>query len=50
LPSRRLTPAEIPTNAAIIAVVRGQRLAHGLALGLGSDPVSSEGLTKVKAT
>ena len=34
----------------IVAVVRGQQLAHGLALRLGYDPDSPEGLTKVTAT
>jgi glucosamine--fructose-6-phosphate aminotransferase (isomerizing) len=34
----------------IVAVVRGQQLAHELALRLGYDPDSPEGLTKVTAT
>ena len=36
--------------APIVAVVRGQQLAHELALRLGYDPDSPEGLTKVTAT
>jgi glucosamine--fructose-6-phosphate aminotransferase (isomerizing) len=36
--------------APIIAVVRGQQLAHDLALRLGYDPDSPEGLTKVTLT
>jgi glucosamine--fructose-6-phosphate aminotransferase (isomerizing) len=45
----------LPTELAeplmpIVAVVRGQQLAHGLALRLGHDPDSPEGLTKVTAT
>lgn len=44
-------PLDIPeTLAPIIAVVRGQQLAHELALRLGYDPDSPEGLTKVTAT
>jgi glutamine---fructose-6-phosphate transaminase (isomerizing) len=45
----------LPANASeplapIIAVVRGQQLAHELALRLGYDPDSPEGLTKVTRT
>ena len=36
--------------APIVAVVRGQQLAHELALALGYDPDSPPGLTKVTAT
>jgi glutamine---fructose-6-phosphate transaminase (isomerizing) len=36
--------------APIVAVVRGQQLAHALALRLGYDPDSPEGLTKVTVT
>jgi glutamine---fructose-6-phosphate transaminase (isomerizing) len=36
--------------APIVAVVRGQQLAHELALRLGFDPDSPEGLTKVTLT
>jgi fructoselysine-6-P-deglycase FrlB-like protein len=36
--------------APIVAVVRGQQLAHELALALGYDPDSPEGLTKVTRT
>jgi glucosamine--fructose-6-phosphate aminotransferase (isomerizing) len=44
-------PRAVPEALApIIAVVRGQQLAHGLALRLGYDPDSPEGLTKVTAT
>lgn len=44
-------PAEAPEPLApIVAVVRGQQLAHGLALRLGHDPDSPAGLTKVTAT
>ena len=44
-------PTEIPeVLQPIVAVVRGQQLAHGLALRLGFDPDSPEGLTKVTAT
>ena len=44
-------PREMPEALApIIAVVRGQQLAHQLALRLGYDPDSPEGLTKVTAT
>lgn len=44
-------PAGVPEPLApIIAVVRGQQLAHALALRLGYDPDSPEGLTKVTAT
>jgi glutamine---fructose-6-phosphate transaminase (isomerizing) len=44
-------PAEAPEPLApIVAVVRGQQLAHALALRLGHDPDSPEGLTKVTPT
>jgi glucosamine--fructose-6-phosphate aminotransferase (isomerizing) len=44
-------PAEVPESLApIIAVVRGQQLAHELALRLGYDPDSPEGLTKITPT
>ena len=44
-------PGEVAEPLApIVAVVRGQQLAHGLALRLGYDPDSPEGLTKVTAT
>jgi len=44
-------PALAPEPLApIVAVVRGQQLAHELALRLGYDPDSPEGLTKVTAT
>jgi glucosamine--fructose-6-phosphate aminotransferase (isomerizing) len=44
-------PPGIPEALApIVAVVRGQQLAHQLALRLGYDPDSPEGLTKVTAT
>jgi glucosamine--fructose-6-phosphate aminotransferase (isomerizing) len=36
--------------APIVAVVRGQQLAHELALRLGYDPDSPEGLTKITVT
>jgi glucosamine 6-phosphate synthetase-like amidotransferase/phosphosugar isomerase protein len=34
----------------ILAVVRGQQLAHALAVRLGYDPDSPEGLSKVTVT
>jgi glucosamine--fructose-6-phosphate aminotransferase (isomerizing) len=44
-------PAETAEPLApIVAVVRGQQLAHALSLELGYDPDSPEGLTKVTAT
>jgi glucosamine--fructose-6-phosphate aminotransferase (isomerizing) len=44
-------PGEVPEALApILAVVRGQQLAHELALRLGYDPDSPEGLTKVTPT
>ncbi len=44
-------PALAPDALApIVAVVRGQQLAYELALRLGHDPDSPEGLTKVTAT
>jgi glucosamine--fructose-6-phosphate aminotransferase (isomerizing) len=44
-------PTAVPEPLApIVAVVRGQQLAHELALRLGHDPDSPEGLTKVTAT
>ena len=44
-------PALMPDALApIVAVVRGQQLARELALRLGYDPDSPEGLTKVTAT
>jgi glutamine---fructose-6-phosphate transaminase (isomerizing) len=44
-------PGDIPEPLApIAAVVRGQQLAHELALALGHDPDSPPGLTKVTAT
>ena len=44
-------PGEVPEPLApIIAIVRGQQLAHQLAMRLGYDPDSPEGLTKVTAT
>jgi glucosamine--fructose-6-phosphate aminotransferase (isomerizing) len=44
-------PNEAPEALApIVAVVRGQQLAHGLALSLGHDPDSPPGLTKVTVT
>jgi glutamine---fructose-6-phosphate transaminase (isomerizing) len=36
--------------APIAAVVRGQQLAHALALALGYDPDAPTGLSKVTAT
>ena len=44
-------PAFVPEPLApIVAVVRGQQLAYELALRLGYDPDSPQGLTKVTAT
>jgi glucosamine--fructose-6-phosphate aminotransferase (isomerizing) len=44
-------PDQLPESLQpIVAVVRGQQLAHGLALRLGFDPDTPEGLTKVTAT
>ena len=44
-------PADAPEPVApIVTVVRGQQLAHGLALRLGYDPDSPGGLSKVTAT
>ena len=44
-------PADLPEALApIAAVVRGQQLAHEVALRLGYDPDSPEGLTKVTPT
>jgi glucosamine--fructose-6-phosphate aminotransferase (isomerizing) len=44
-------PAEVPESLApIIAVVRGQQVAYALALRLGYDPDSPQGLTKVTQT
>lgn len=44
-------PRDLPESLApIVAVVRGQQLAHQLALRLGYDPDTPEGLTKVTAT
>jgi glucosamine--fructose-6-phosphate aminotransferase (isomerizing) len=44
-------PGDVPEPLApIVAVVRGQQLAYELALRLGYDPDSPEGLTKVTAT
>jgi glutamine---fructose-6-phosphate transaminase (isomerizing) len=44
-------PGDIPEPLApIAAVVRGQQVAHELALALGYDPDSPPGLTKVTAT
>ena len=44
-------PAEVPDALSpIVAVVRGQQLAYELALRLGYDPDSPEGLTKVTRT
>jgi glucosamine--fructose-6-phosphate aminotransferase (isomerizing) len=44
-------PAQAPEPLApIVAVVRGQQLAHGLAIRLGYDPDSPEGLTKITVT
>lgn len=46
-----LLPGElVEPLAPIVAVVRGQQLAHALALRLGYDPDSPEGLTKVTVT
>ena len=47
LPIPALAPDAL---APIVAVVRGQQLAYELALRLGYDPDSPEGLTKVTAT
>jgi glucosamine--fructose-6-phosphate aminotransferase (isomerizing) len=44
-------PSRAPESLApVIAVVRGQQLAHALAIRLGYDPDNPEGLTKVTAT
>jgi glutamine---fructose-6-phosphate transaminase (isomerizing) len=44
-------PREVPeVLAPIVAIVRGQQLAHQLALLLGYDPDSPEGLSKVTLT
>jgi glucosamine--fructose-6-phosphate aminotransferase (isomerizing) len=44
-------PAEVPEALTpIVAVVRAQQLAHALALRLGYDPDSPEGLTKITRT
>jgi glucosamine--fructose-6-phosphate aminotransferase (isomerizing) len=44
-------PADVPEALMpIVAVVRGQQLARALALRLGSDPDSPEGLSKVTVT
>ncbi len=44
-------PGEVPEALApFVAVVRGQQLAHDLALRLGLNPDSPEGLTKVTPT
>jgi glucosamine--fructose-6-phosphate aminotransferase (isomerizing) len=44
-------PAQAPEPLApIVAVVRGQQLAHRLAIRLGYDPDSPEGLTKITVT
>ncbi|MFZ0042721.1 MAG: SIS domain-containing protein [Solirubrobacteraceae bacterium] len=44
-------PADVPEGLApIVAVVRAQQLAHALALRLGFDPDSPEGLSKVTVT
>ena len=44
-------PSDMPEALTpIVAVVRGQQLAHALALRLGYDPDSPEGLSKVTAT
>jgi glutamine---fructose-6-phosphate transaminase (isomerizing) len=44
-------PDQAPESLApILAVVRGQQLAHDLALRLGYDPDKPEGLTKVTST
>jgi glutamine---fructose-6-phosphate transaminase (isomerizing) len=46
-----ILPGELAEPLApIVAVVRGQQLAHALALRLGYDPDSPEGLTKVTVT
>ena len=45
-----LPPEVSEPLAPIVAVVRGQQLAYELALRLGLDPDSPEGLTKVTAT
>jgi glutamine---fructose-6-phosphate transaminase (isomerizing) len=46
-----LLPARVPEPLApIVAVVRGQQLAHDLAVALGRDPDSPFGLTKVTPT
>ncbi len=45
------TPEGIPEALVpIVAVVRVQQLAHALALRLGYDPDSPQGLSKVTAT
>jgi glutamine---fructose-6-phosphate transaminase (isomerizing) len=44
-------PGDVPEPLApIVAVVRGQQLAHELAIALGYDPDSPPGLSKVTAT
>ena len=44
-------PARVPEPLApIVAVVRGQQLAHGLATRLGLDPDNPQGLSKVTVT
>jgi glucosamine 6-phosphate synthetase-like amidotransferase/phosphosugar isomerase protein len=44
-------PTLVPeTLAPIVAVVRGQQLAHALATRLGYDPDNPQGLTKVTVT
>ncbi len=44
-------PADTPEPLApIVAVVRGQQLAHDLAIALGHDPDSPVGLTKITPT
>jgi glucosamine--fructose-6-phosphate aminotransferase (isomerizing) len=44
-------PSRAPESLApVITVVRGQQLAHALAIRLGYDPDNPEGLTKVTAT
>lgn len=45
-----LPPRTPDPLAPIVGVVRGQQLAHALALALGRDPDSPAGLTKVTAT
>ena len=45
-----LPPSLPEALAPIAAVVRGQQLAYELALRLGYDPDSPEGLTKVTPT